>query len=127
SGTTPLPGEPGRASVSESRSRQPACYRRTGEAVGGRPERTPRSRRGVRTDQDAIAGGSPARRGYTSGFNRGREQFAAVVEKRTVYSGAAKALLRCLIDKVVIHRIAADRVRCRVVWRDGETTTADVP
>jgi DNA invertase Pin-like site-specific DNA recombinase len=37
-----------------------------------------------------------------------------------------KALLRCLIDKVVIHRLAADRVRCRVVWRGGETTTADV-
>ena len=37
-----------------------------------------------------------------------------------------KALLRCLIDKVVLHRLAADRVRCRIVWRGGETTTADV-
>ena len=37
-----------------------------------------------------------------------------------------KALLRCLIDKVVIHRIAPDAVRCRVVWKGGETTTADV-
>jgi DNA invertase Pin-like site-specific DNA recombinase len=37
-----------------------------------------------------------------------------------------KALLRCLIDKVVIHRTAPDSVRCRVVWRGGETTDADL-
>jgi hypothetical protein len=37
-----------------------------------------------------------------------------------------KALLRCLIDKVVLHRIAPDRVHCRVVWRGGETTDSDV-
>jgi DNA invertase Pin-like site-specific DNA recombinase len=37
-----------------------------------------------------------------------------------------KALLRCLIDKVVVHRTAPDRVHCRVVWRGGETTDADV-
>jgi DNA invertase Pin-like site-specific DNA recombinase len=37
-----------------------------------------------------------------------------------------KALLRCLIDKVVIHRTAPDSVHCRVVWRGGETTDADL-
>jgi DNA invertase Pin-like site-specific DNA recombinase len=37
-----------------------------------------------------------------------------------------KALLRCLIDKVVVHRTAPDSVHCRVVWRGGETTDADV-
>jgi predicted DNA-binding transcriptional regulator AlpA len=37
-----------------------------------------------------------------------------------------KALLRSLIDKVVIHRVAPDLVHCRVVWRGGETTDADV-
>src|SRR5215831_9551565 len=37
-----------------------------------------------------------------------------------------KALLRCLIDKVVVHRVAPDRVHCRVVWRGGETTDADI-
>jgi len=35
-----------------------------------------------------------------------------------------KALLRCLIDKVVIHRLAPDRVQTRIVWKGGETTTA---
>jgi DNA invertase Pin-like site-specific DNA recombinase len=38
-----------------------------------------------------------------------------------------KALLRSLIDKIVLHRLAADRVRCRIVWRGGETATADLP
>ncbi len=41
-------------------------------------------------------------------------------------SGAQKkALLRSLIDKVVIHRLAPDQVQTRVVWRGG-TTTSDV-
>jgi len=38
-----------------------------------------------------------------------------------------KALLRCLIDKVVLHRPVHDRVRIRIVWRGGDTTTADIP
>jgi DNA invertase Pin-like site-specific DNA recombinase len=37
-----------------------------------------------------------------------------------------KALPRCLIDKVVIHRTAPDRVHMRVVWRGGDTSTFDV-
>jgi hypothetical protein len=38
-----------------------------------------------------------------------------------------KALLRCLIEKVVIHRIVRDQVHTRIVWRGGETTTIDIP
>jgi DNA invertase Pin-like site-specific DNA recombinase len=38
-----------------------------------------------------------------------------------------KALLRCLIDKVVVHRSAADSVQCRVVWKGGATTSTDLP
>jgi DNA invertase Pin-like site-specific DNA recombinase/predicted DNA-binding protein YlxM (UPF0122 family) len=37
-----------------------------------------------------------------------------------------KALLRCLIDKVVIRRIAPDSVEARIVWRGGDTTTAEI-
>jgi DNA invertase Pin-like site-specific DNA recombinase len=37
-----------------------------------------------------------------------------------------KALLRCLIDKVVVHRRAPDMVHCRVVWKGGDTTEADL-
>jgi|SRR5215468_910104 len=38
-----------------------------------------------------------------------------------------KAFLRCLIDKVVAHRSAPDTLQVRIVWRGGETTTAQLP
>jgi hypothetical protein len=38
-----------------------------------------------------------------------------------------KAFLRCLIDKVVVHRSAPDRLAVRIVWRGGDTTAASVP
>jgi hypothetical protein len=38
-----------------------------------------------------------------------------------------KALLRCLIDKVVIHRIQRDQIRIRIVWKGGDTTTVNLP
>ncbi len=37
-----------------------------------------------------------------------------------------KSLLRCLIDKVVIRRIARDQVETRIVWKGGDSTTANV-
>src|SRR5712691_5641596 len=38
-----------------------------------------------------------------------------------------KALLRCLIDKVVIQRARRDQIHTRIVWRGGETTPLEVP
>ena len=38
-----------------------------------------------------------------------------------------KALLRALIDKVVVHRQARDRVQARIVWKGGDTTTLSIP
>src|SRR2546427_1623056 len=38
-----------------------------------------------------------------------------------------KALLRCLIEKVVIQRARRDQIHTRIVWRGGETTTFEVP
>jgi len=38
-----------------------------------------------------------------------------------------KAFLRCLIDKVVAHRLAPDTLQVRIVWRGGDTTTAALP
>lgn len=37
-----------------------------------------------------------------------------------------KALLRCLIDKVILHRVARDRIIIRVVWRGGEISELEV-
>ena len=47
--------------------------------------------------------------------------------ERLLRTSQKKSLLRSLIDKVVIHRVAPDRVHTRVVWRGGATTRADVP
>ena len=38
-----------------------------------------------------------------------------------------KSLLRCLIDKVVVHRIGRDLVRTRIIWKGGETSSEDLP
>jgi DNA invertase Pin-like site-specific DNA recombinase len=38
-----------------------------------------------------------------------------------------KALLRCLIDKVVVQRIPRDAIQTRIVWKGGATTTFAVP
>jgi hypothetical protein len=37
-----------------------------------------------------------------------------------------KALLRCLIDKVVIRRCTRDKAKVRIVWRGGATTELPV-
>jgi hypothetical protein len=39
-----------------------------------------------------------------------------------------KALLRCLIEKIALHRVARDHIQARiVVWAGGETTTWRIP
>ena len=38
-----------------------------------------------------------------------------------------KGLLRCLIDKVVLHRPSPEWVQARIVWRGGETSTLHIP
>jgi DNA invertase Pin-like site-specific DNA recombinase len=38
-----------------------------------------------------------------------------------------KALLRCLIDKVALHRLGRAQAQVRIIWRGGETTTLLVP
>jgi len=37
-----------------------------------------------------------------------------------------KALLRCLIDKVIVHRARRDLIHTRIVWRGGATSSFDV-
>jgi len=38
-----------------------------------------------------------------------------------------KALLRCLIDKVVVHRHPQDQLQTRIVWKGGDVTTLTIP
>lgn len=46
---------------------------------------------------------------------------------KTLSQAQKKAFLRCLIDKVVVHRSRRDQVLTRIVWKGGDTTTIEVP
>jgi hypothetical protein len=63
-----------------------------------------------------------------------RDAFGALGQKlpalwsTTVLSRVQKkALLVCLPEKVVIHRVERDRVHVRIVWRGEEVTLYDIP
>jgi len=47
-------------------------------------------------------------------------------QQKFMKTSQKKALLRTLIDKVILHRVATDQVRVRVVWRGGQTTTVEM-
>jgi hypothetical protein len=38
-----------------------------------------------------------------------------------------KALVRCLIEKIIVRRTAPDLILTRIVWKGGQTTTLEVP
>src|SRR5713101_6325310 len=45
----------------------------------------------------------------------------------TLSRAQRKALLRCLIDKVVLHRVTPDTITTRIVWRGGAVSELEVP
>ena len=45
----------------------------------------------------------------------------------TVSRAQRKALLRCLIDTVVLHRVTPDTITTRIVWRGGAVSELEVP
>src|SRR5262249_46765043 len=55
------------------------------------------------------------------------QRLPAIWETGLLSRTQKKTLLRCLIDKVVIHRPVPDHVHTRIVWRGGETTVLDIP
>jgi DNA invertase Pin-like site-specific DNA recombinase len=55
------------------------------------------------------------------------EHLPTVWQQGRIRQQHKKALLRTLIDKVVVHRLARDRMQARIVWKGGETTTLVIP
>jgi DNA invertase Pin-like site-specific DNA recombinase len=55
------------------------------------------------------------------------QHLPALWKQGLIKSEQKKALLRCLIDKVVIHRATRECVQARIVWKGGETTTLQIP
>lgn len=48
-------------------------------------------------------------------------------ETPTIPTRQKKSILRCLIDKVILHRSARDQIQTRIVWKGGATSTFQVP
>ena len=60
-------------------------------------------------------------------FLRAGKKIPELWRQGRLSSQQQKAFLRCLIDKVVVHRCTPDTLQIRIVWRGGETTTAQLP
>lgn len=55
------------------------------------------------------------------------QQLPQLWEQKVLTQAQKKAVLRCLIDKVVIHKEGRDHVHVRIVWTGGATTTRELP
>ena len=60
-------------------------------------------------------------------FTKIGQKLPEIWNSETLNRVQKKSLLRCLIDKVVVHRVGRDLVHTRIVWKGGETTTQDLP
>jgi DNA invertase Pin-like site-specific DNA recombinase/predicted DNA-binding transcriptional regulator AlpA len=60
-------------------------------------------------------------------FSELGEKLPAIWDAGVLSRENKKALLRCLIDKVIIHRARRELIHTRIVWRGGATSSFDVP
>ncbi len=54
------------------------------------------------------------------------QRLPEVWEKEMLSQQQKKALVRCLIEKIIVRRIAPDLILTRIVWKGGQTTTFEV-
>ncbi len=73
----------------------------------------------------AAAAGTSDRRLRAAAAELGR-RLPAIWADPATGQARRKALLRCLVDKVVLRRAARDRAAVRVVWRGGAVTELEV-
>jgi hypothetical protein len=55
------------------------------------------------------------------------ERLPAIWDQGLLRHEQQKSLLRCLIDKVVVHRTRRDQLHLRIVWKGNLVSTFDVP
>jgi DNA invertase Pin-like site-specific DNA recombinase len=89
--------------------------------------------RNLRQAEDALARHRAERAAPETLSDAARERFLALGprlpalwEEPEMTRERKKALLRSLIDKVVLRRVAADRISLRVVWRGGEISELEI-
>jgi DNA invertase Pin-like site-specific DNA recombinase len=59
-------------------------------------------------------------------FAEGAGRITQLWREQALTPAQEKALLRCLVEKVVVRREGGDTAQVRIVWRGGETSTAQV-
>jgi DNA invertase Pin-like site-specific DNA recombinase len=64
--------------------------------------------------------------GLKAAFKAIGQRLPEVWDKDLLSQQQRKALLRCLIEKIIVQRIAADLIQTRIVWKGGLTTTFEV-
>lgn len=89
--------------------------------------------RELKRAEDALAQDNPARGMPPKITTELKEAFTQIGKKlpeiwntELLSREHKKALLRCLIDKVIIHRTRRDLVHTRIAWRGGATSSFDV-
>ena len=55
------------------------------------------------------------------------EKLPSLWQTDTLTRVQKKSLLRCLIDKVILHQVAGDKICIRIVWKGGDFTKAELP
>ena len=125
--SAPVSGTSSRAAIHPGRSRESARCRRTGAALGNRLAGTPTGGGfpPTRPPQRKPSADNPAE--LRCAFEKVGQDLQGLWGQGQLAQAQKKALLRCLIDKVVIRRIAPDSVEARIVWKGGDTTTAEIP
>jgi DNA invertase Pin-like site-specific DNA recombinase len=90
--------------------------------------------RDLRQAEETVQQSTPSWAGAESLPAELREAFRALGQKLPALWSTAvlsrlqkKALLRCLLDKVVVQRLGRDQVQIRIVWRGGEVTEDVIP
>ena len=90
--------------------------------------------RDLRQAEDAVQQSPQSRVGAEGLPAELREAFRALGQKLPALWPTAvlsrpqkKAVLRCLLEKVVVQRVGRDQVQIRIVWRGGEVTKCVIP
>lgn len=60
-------------------------------------------------------------------FIEASHQLPDLWQSTAMTTARKKAFLRCLLDKIVLHRAASDTIHMRLVWRGGDVTVFDIP
>jgi DNA invertase Pin-like site-specific DNA recombinase len=78
-------------------------------------------------DEAGLSGSEPLDPETARAFAEGASRVGDWWQQQLLTASQQKALLRCLVEKVVVRREGGDAAQVRIVWRGGATSTSVVP